>query len=50
MNNYADALDNEDEFKQSVKDALSARAFGAVEQMKTQMANDFIKPQEDEDE
>ena len=48
MNNYLDNIDDKEQFTQTVKDALSAAAYSSLENMKHQMANDFLKNEEDE--
>ena len=47
-NNYLDFIDNEDDFKQAVKDGLGQIAFERIEDMKRQMANDFLTSEEEE--
>jgi len=48
MNDFTDYIDNEDDFKQSVKDQLTAVAFDRLEDMKREMANDFLTSEEEE--
>ena len=47
-NNYLDFIDNEDDFKQSIKDSLGQAAFERIEDMKKEMANDFLTSEEEE--
>jgi hypothetical protein len=46
--NYTEHLDNEEQFKDQVKLALNQQAFSAMQDLKQELANDFIQPQEDD--
>ena len=43
MKNYINHLDNKDEFVKSVQDEIRQRAFVELQNMKKEMANDFLK-------
>jgi hypothetical protein len=44
--NFTDYINDKDAFTQSVKDALAQKAFSELEELKKEMAMDFLKQQE----
>ena len=48
--NYTDNLDNPEQFKADVKDALNQHSYQAVQDIKQEIANDFLMHQENDDE
>lgn len=43
---YVKSLENKDQFTQGVKNAMREKAFGELERMKKEIANDFLKSEE----
>ena len=43
MDNYVNHLDNKDEFVKNIKDSVRQRVFVELDNMKKEMANDFLK-------
>jgi len=48
--NYSDYLEDKQDFTDFVKQKLNQNAFGELEKMKKDMANEFLSMNEDEDE
>lgn len=48
MNNYLDNIEDKEAFQQSVKDRLDQVAFQRLDQLKTEMANEFLTSEEEE--
>jgi hypothetical protein len=47
--NFTDFIDDKDAFTQSVKDALAQKAFSELEELKKEMAMDFLNRQENDE-
>ena len=46
--NYTQHLDNEDQFREQIKQSMNNSVFSAMNDMKKELANEFITPQEDD--
>lgn len=46
--NFTDYIDDKDAFTQSVKDALAQKAFSELEELKKEMAMDFLNQREND--
>lgn len=46
--NYTQNIEQEDKFKEQIKQSMNRNVYSAMDDMKKELANEFITPQEDD--